>query len=57
MLCIKDYLKRLAARLTTANGDVSAVPGQSICEVLDFMVKNLNVDASGYLIVSELIEE
>lgn len=50
-----EELKKIAARVTTANGDVSAVPGNTIEEVLEYIVKNFNVDASGYLIVSNLL--
>lgn len=48
-----SMLKKLAARITTANGDVSAVQGTSISEIIKFMKENLNV-ADGALKVSEL---
>lgn len=50
----RDGLIKLAARVTTAAGDTSAITGTSISEILEFMTDNLNVDANGALIVSEL---
>lgn len=49
-----EELRKLAARVTTAAGDVSAVSGTSISEILDFMRENLNVNGEGKLIVSKL---
>ena len=49
-----EELRKLAARVTTAAGDVSAVSGTSISEILDFMQKNLNVNGEGKLVVSEI---
>lgn len=52
-----SMLKKLAARITTANGDISAVQGTSISEILEFMADNLNVDSTGALIVSKIIKK
>jgi len=48
-----SMLKKLAARITTANGDVSAVQGNSMSEIIKFMQENLNV-VDGELKVSAL---
>ena len=50
-MTIVDNLKKFAARIATANGDVSAVQGNSISEIISFMGENLNVDADGNLAV------
>ena len=48
-----EELRKLAARVTTAAGDVSAVSGTSISEILDFMRTNLNI-VDGKLKVSAI---
>jgi len=48
-----EELRKLAARVTTAAGDTSAVSGTSISEILDFMRTNLNI-VDGKLKVSAI---
>ena len=51
-----DEIKKVAAMVTTAEGDLSAVEGVSISEVIEFMADNLNVAEDGTLVVSELLK-
>ena len=53
--CEMHEMKKMAVRITTA-ASIDQVKGQSKAEVLDFICKNLNTTADGYLMVKELVE-
>lgn len=53
---IVKEMKKLSARITTAAGDVSAVKGNTIAEVLAFTRENLNVNADGTIKVSKILK-
>ena len=53
-MAIVDGLKKLAARITTAAGDIGAVKGQTIAEVIAYIQGNLNVNENGNVKVSEI---